>query len=186
MRAVSQSRCCASGAEAAGGDGMIGDTRSVLVVGLGNPLLGDDGVGWRVAEQVQRDGAGAAEVDCLAVGGLGLMERLVGYDQAVIIDAITTGRQSPGTLYRLTMDDLPETGSEHLSSSHDMTLPTALRLGRSLGLRLPRVIWLVAVEAERTHDFAEALTPPVAAAVPRAARMVFELLRQSIEEAEPR
>lgn len=158
------------------------DTRGMLVVGLGNPLLGDDGVGWRVAEQVQRDGESTTEIDCLAVGGLRLMERLVGYDHAIIVDAITTGEQPPGTLYRFSVEDLPDSGSEHLSSIHDMTLPTALRLGHALGLRLPHKIWIIGVEAERTRDFAEVLTSPLAAAVTPAAQMVIELLRQLIEE----
>lgn len=158
------------------------DTRSTLVIGLGNPLLGDDGVGWHVAEQVQHDYKNPVEIDFLAVGGLRLMERLVGYDHVIIVDAITTGRQPTGTLYRFSVEDLPDSGGGHLSSVHDMTLQTALRLGHALGLHLPDNIWVIGVEAEQTHDFSEELTWRVAAAVPSAALMVIELLRQVIEE----
>ena len=51
-----------------------------LMIGLGNPILGDDGVGWRVAEEVTRKTNRPAdiEVDCVALGGLSLMERLTG------------------------------------------------------------------------------------------------------------
>jgi hydrogenase maturation protease len=69
-----------------------------LVVGLGNPILGDDGVGWRVAEEVKRkltfsldpplEGEdGEIYVDCLSLGGISLMERLIGHDRAILIDA---------------------------------------------------------------------------------------------------
>ena len=57
-------------------------SEKILVIGLGNPILGDDGVGWVVAREVEiRLGASEynIEVDCLALGGLSLMERLIGF-----------------------------------------------------------------------------------------------------------
>jgi hydrogenase maturation protease len=152
-----------------------------LVVGLGNPLLGDDGIGWRVAEQVQREIEAEAlpvEVDCLSVGGLRLMERLVGYDRVVLIDAISTGRRPPGSIYRLSLADLPDPAGGHLGSAHDTTLQTALELGRALGAPTPDNMTIVAVECECLFDFTEDLTPPVAAAVPLAARMVLGILEE--------
>jgi len=156
-----------------------------LVVGLGNPLLGDDGVGWRVAEQVEHQVEGAkfaVEVDYLAVGGLHLMERLVGYDRAILIDAVTTGREPAGSLSCFALTDLPDVAGGHLSSAHDTTLQTALRLGRALGVKLPDELVVVGVEADNSFDFAEELTPPVAAAVPRAVQMVIDLLSRCFRE----
>jgi hydrogenase maturation protease len=56
-----------------------------IVIGLGNPILGDDGVGWQIAQQVeqQSDFPPDVEVDCLALGGISLMERLIGYQKAI-------------------------------------------------------------------------------------------------------
>ena len=63
-----------------------------LVIGLGNPILGDDGVGWRVAERVQQQIRDPSiEVDFHAGGGLSLMERLGGHGGAVLIDGINLG-----------------------------------------------------------------------------------------------
>lgn len=150
-----------------------------IVVGLGNPLLGDDGIGWRVAEEVrgriERAGL-AAEVDCLAVGGLRLMERLVGYERAIVVDALTTGRRPPGAIWRCSLDDLPDPAAGHLGSSHDATLQTALAVGRSLGARLPDDVIVVGVEAERVYEFSEELSPAVAAALPTAVESVMEIL----------
>lgn len=155
-----------------------------LVVGLGNPLLGDDGVGWRVAEQVRQQAAQAGlpvEVDCLAVGGLSLMERMVGYRQAVVIDAITTGQQPLGSVRCLSLDDLPDRTAGHLGSAHDASLPTALQTGRALGAALPEQVLIVAVEAQQVYDFSDELTPPVAAAVPHAVQAVLAMLGHSTE-----
>jgi hydrogenase maturation protease len=157
----------------------VGRVAPTLVVGLGNPLLGDDGLGWRAAEQIQSQAERAGcpvEVDCLAVGGLSLMERLIGYQHVILIDAISTGRLPVGSIHRLTLDDLPDLAAGHLSSAHDTTLPTAFRVGRALGMPLPDDVAIVAVEAVMTFDFTEELTPPVAAAVPQVVRLVIEML----------
>jgi len=169
-----------------------------LVVGLGNPILGDDGVGWRVAEEVKRrlqiadfrsqiepaesqsvirNPKSEIEVDCLALGGLSLMERLVGYDRAIIVDAVTTG-QPPGTVSRFRLDELPDFSTAHTSAAHDTSLQTALRVGRTMGAHLPGEVLIVGVEAQSVYDFSEILSPPVAEAVPVAARLVLELLEE--------
>ncbi len=152
---------------------------STLVVGLGNPLLGDDGFGWRAAEQVEQQARRLEcpiEVDYLAVGGLGLMERLIGYEHVILIDAITTGQLPVGSIRCLTLEDVPDLAAGHLSSAHDTTLPTAFGVGRALGVPLPDDMVIVAVEAAATFDFVETLTPPVAAAVPQVVRLVIERL----------
>jgi len=156
-----------------------------LVVGLGNPVLGDDGVGWHIAEQVQTEinrQNEMAEVDCLAVGGLRLMERLIGYDRVILVDAMTTGQHPPGHVVCCTLDDLSNPSAGHLTSAHDTSLRTALQVGHSLDAPLPAEILTVTVEIEPTFDFSEMLTPPVAAAVEPAAQQVLRLLHESYYE----
>jgi hydrogenase maturation protease len=149
-----------------------------LVIGLGNPILGDDGVGWRVAEQVQAVAPAGVEIDYLSLGGLSLMERLVGYRRVILIDAITTGRSQPGAVSIFALQDMPGNAASHLSSAHDTDLPTAIQVGRSMGAELPEQILVVAIEAEINYDFSESLSQPVAKAVPQAANLVLEKLRQ--------
>lgn len=156
----------------------------VLVIGLGNPILGDDGVGWRVAEEVRRRCASlpevyppqGCEIDCLSVGGLSLMERMVGYDQVILIDAVQTGANPPGTVIRMNLKELPNRALGHLTSSHDTTLQNALEIGRLMGAHLPHTIWVIGVEAQQVFDFSETLSSAVSAAVPKAAQWVMELL----------
>ncbi len=157
---------------------------SVLVLGLGNPILRDDGVGWRVVEQVQVRCTSkvqrtsvhtSVEFDCVALGGLALMERLIGYAHVVLVDAIQTRAGAPGTVYQLGLDDLPTLNADAV---HDASLVQALELGRRLGARLPDDIIIIAVEAADLLDFGEGLSPAVEAAVPEAIERVLEALNQ--------
>lgn len=153
-----------------------------LVVGLGNPILGDDGVGWRVAQEIEtRCIDPGVEVACLALGGVALMERLAGYRRAIIIDAMSTGA-APGTVLSVPLEKLFNPAAGHTASSHDTSLATALALGRSLGAALPDEIRVVTVEAERFYEFSVGLSPPVAAAVTEAARCVEDWLAEAVSE----
>jgi hydrogenase maturation protease len=147
-----------------------------LVLGLGNPLVSDDSVGLRVAAELKPLLAGRPEVDVVEDywGGLRLMERMVGYDRAIIIDAMCTGAE-PGTVRLLTPDALP---TQRSASAHDVDLPTALELGRRAEMHLPpnENILLVGIEAEDVVNFSEGCTPAVEAAIPRGVRAVVEAL----------
>lgn len=148
-----------------------------LVLGLGNPLLSDDGVGWRVAEELRaRINDPRIEIDCHAGGGLSLMERLIGYDRAIIIDAINTGQKPQGTVDCFGLEDLPQIAQSHLASAHETTLHTALQVGRAMGATLPTDILIVAVEAQNVYDFSEELSPAVASAVPQAVEWIIRHL----------
>ncbi len=144
-----------------------------LILGLGNPVLTDDAVGLRVVEKLRPLLAGYSdvEVDEDYWGGLRLMERLVGYDRAIIVDAICTGAD-PGTVHNLSVGAIP---TQHSASGHDANLPTALALGRQAGAHLPASedILLVGIEADDILSFSEECTPRVQAAIPRAVETVM-------------
>lgn len=152
----------------------------ILVVGLGNPILGDDGVGWRVAEVVAKATAGhpEVEVEYFSLGGLSLMERLTNYEYVILIDSIFTGIKSIGSVSQFTLNNLQDVMAGHTTAAHDTTLRNALNVGRSMGISLPldQDIIIVAVEAENVYDFSETLTPPVEAAVPLAAQAVLNAI----------
>lgn len=162
---------------------------ATLVVGLGNPILGDDGVGWRVADELEcRLGSdselerlvGPVEIDRLAVGGLSLMERLIGYERVVLIDAALDGRPA-GTIAVGTLAQMDGRLTGHLDSAHDATLGAALEVGAALGAVLPETLSLVTISASRVSEFDESMTREVAAAVAPAADEVIALLRRPAE-----
>jgi len=152
---------------------------AVLVLGLGNPILGDDGVGWRVAEAVRSALGGWAEppeVDCAALGGLSLMERMLGYEHVVLVDSMCTGLRPEGTVDHYALRDLPNPGWGHTASPHDTSLTMALSTAQALGAEVPTQVDVVAIETGACYEFSESLTPPVEAAVALATRKVLELV----------
>lgn len=156
---------------------MLKEDNLVLVIGLGNPILGDDGVGWRVVEEVERKlGGREVEFEYFSLGGLALMERMVGYQKVLVVDSIVTGAKPLGTVYNLPLSRLPNFSAGHTTASHDASLQTALEVGRSLGCILPAEVWVVAVETGHAYDFTEELSPEIAGAVPHAVEAVMEAL----------
>jgi hydrogenase maturation protease len=153
----------------------------VLVIGLGNPILGDDGVGWKVAEEVKKQLTPEMSVDmeCLSLGGISLMEHLIDYDRAIMIDAFALDEQI-GSILVLKLSDLPNYSAFHTASPHDTSLQNAIELGRSMGAHLPNDIMVVGIATKHVCDFRKALSPPVADAVPQAAHIVLDLLKQTI------
>jgi hydrogenase maturation protease len=155
--------------------------RKTLVIGFGNPLLSDDSVGLRVAAALRPLLADRPDVvvEEDAWGGLQLMEQMIGFDRAIVIDAIATGA-TPGTIHRLTVDSLP---TQKSASAHDVNLPTALAFGRKAGVHVPAddQVRLVGIEAADLLTFCEQCTPLVAAAVPRAVQEVLQILDSFLE-----
>lgn len=148
-----------------------------LIVGLGNPVLGDDGVGWKVAEKIcqQLPADTPVVVDYLSLGGISLMEHLIGYDRAVLIDAFASD-EDLGSIHVMNLNDMPNYSAFHIASAHDTSLQNALEMGRSLGAFLPEQITVIGIATKRIYDFSEELSPPVAEAVPQAAKIALELL----------
>lgn len=157
-----------------------------IVIGLGNPILGDDGVGWKVAEAVEQlllahPFSHEVEVDCLSVGGLSLMERLIDADRAIIIDAVSLIGKSQGLVSVFELEQLPDRAAGHITSAHDTSLPNAIQVGRSMGAHLPERVTVVGVQAHNLFEFSEELSPAVASAVPRATQAVIQLLQADEE-----
>jgi len=155
-----------------------------LVVGLGNPILTDDGVGVKVAYAVEEElGPNIPEnitITEASVGGLRLMELMIGYDRVILVDAIMTSNgHDYGHIHELSLEDLRHiTPTEHSASAHDTSLVTALDAGERLGLHLPKEFEIIAVEVENVMDFSDEPTPAVAASIPKVTEMVLDALRK--------
>ncbi len=153
-----------------------------LILGLGNTILTDDGIGIHVVRAVAGrcpDGVDLAES---SAGGLRLLDLVAGYERVILVDALRAAEGRPGDVHVLRMDSLCV--SEHSDCTHDLTLPGALALGRKLGMALPadQNIAIVAIQAEDVTTFGERCTPAVEAAIPRAVEAVLE----EVEGASPK
>lgn len=157
----------------------IGKSMKTLIIGLGNPILADDGIGIHVAQQVRHDLQSSMLNDVnvieASVGGLRLAEMMSGYDRVIIVDAMTSRTGSaPGTVHRVTLEELSMISPHHTASAHDTTLPMALAVGRTLGLQLPNEIVIVGIESENVTEFGETLSVAVEQAVPTAVQIVLQ------------
>jgi len=147
-----------------------------IIVGLGNPLLTDDAVGPRVAGLVH-DILSSTDVDFreLAAGGVELMETVMGYQKAVIIDAILTDEGAPGTCYRLDLASVRPT--LHAAMSHEIGLLEGLNLGRCLGLTMPESVRVYAVKIVDPYSFGTKMTDLVERALPSVANEIAAEVR---------
>ncbi len=161
-------------------------TLKTLILAMGNPILRDDGVGHRVADVLEQvlGGTGVA-LKKTTLAGLNLLDLLIGFDRAVIVDAIQTGRR-PGDVYSLTPSDFISRHTfPHL---HNIDFFRALYLGKKLLPNFPEEVRVVAVEAGDITNFGEGLTPDVEKAVPVAVRCVLSILedeRKNPDSKEP-
>jgi hydrogenase maturation protease len=152
-----------------------------LVLGLGNELAGDDAVGVLAARAVREDLADAADVVESSASGMALIEVLAGYERAVVVDAIMTGKSAPGTITEMGMD---EVGRVVAPSVHQAGLPELAAVAERLGLGFPSRTRVLAVEVVDPHTLGPPLSAPVVAALEEVARRVRDLvLRWESEEA---
>ncbi len=144
-----------------------------LILGLGNPILSDDGIGIRVARLIKQSyNEPSVTVMEASQAGLDLLDLIAGYDRLILIDAIQTVNGKIGQVYCLEAADFAAT--LHFGSPHDVNLATALELGKRLGMTLPQEIKVFAIEVKDVVTFSEECTPEAARAIPVAADMVIQ------------
>jgi hydrogenase maturation protease len=133
-----------------------------LVIGVGNLLRTDDGVGIHLINMLNEL---HPEIDTFdaAMGSIEILEAMKGYERVVIVDSIETGVE-PGTIYRVNL-----AGGEKppvINYSHGTDVITILELGRQLyGDGMPKDVILIAIEAEDTTTIGDKLTKKVQEAI---------------------
>src|SRR5512137_2226932 len=155
-----------------GGSPSSTGSRPILVLGLGNLLQADDGVGCRVIEALAgRKLPPGVEVMDAGTPGVGLINLLEGRQRAIIIDAAEMGRQ-PGEVVRFRSEDVVLTGSTERFSLHRTAVADALALARALNLPLPEIVFFGVQPG--LIGWRDALSPEVAAAVPGLVAAILE------------
>jgi hydrogenase maturation protease len=144
----------------------------ILVLGLGNDLYGDDGVGFHVVrtlrDEDEREQArpgnsdGVVFLEC-PISGLALLEVILGYDALIIVDTILKPDPVPGRIHFLEGADIRDCPGP---SPHYVSIPQTLAIGRRLGLRMPGTVKIVAVEAQDPFQLGDSLSGPMALRLP--------------------
>ena len=144
----------------------------ILILGMGSPILSDDGVGLLIARALEEK-IPNADIVTTSMVGLNLLDQVLGYDKLFLIDALVSGESSPGTLKKLKSGE----GTAHLFTSHGLDFFTLLALGKQMGLKMPVVGAIYGIEIENPVSFGEELTPPLAEKLPS----LIESIRQDIQ-----
>jgi hydrogenase maturation protease len=166
-------------------------TGKTLVLGLGNDLYGDDGVGVEVVRRLREEitGASADAPFCdpertvfeeCSLTGLALLDVITGYDRLVLVDTIKRPQPLTGRVSILRGEDLRAIPGP---SPHYVSVPQTIEIGRRVGLRVPSDIVVVAVEARDMHRLGEGLTEEMSRALPAIAALVKDVLRKGLRAA---
>ena len=145
------------------------------MIGVGNPLAGDDGIGVAVIEQLEREGvpAGVEIVDG-GTGGLTLLTLMAGARAVLLVDALEMGR-APGTVAGFVYAEGFFRAEAAGLSLHQAGLGEVLALGAELG-ELPE-LFIVGIQPE-SLELGQGLSAPAAAALPKAVAAVRRWLVQ--------
>ena len=148
-----------------------------IVLGVGNLILGDDGVGVHVANELKKQIKDPnITVDEAITGGMNLLDLILGYDKAVIIDAVKSEEYKEGTVKRIPISDF---NTMHSCNPHDVSLSEAIKMARKLGeTKIPSEIVVIGIILKEIPcEFGEKLSKDIAAAVPKAVEMTLSEIK---------
>jgi len=152
-----------------------------LVLGIGNDILTDDGIGPKLCDFLKENYKDKAiQFEKLNVGGLEILEFINGYETVIFIDAIKTLNGQIGDVYLFTPDNFKET--LHLSNLHDTNFITALALGKSLKFQIPEKMYIVAIEIKEDMVFSEYFTEELAIKYKHIKLELVKLINELIPE----
>ncbi len=146
---------------------------SLVILGLGNDLLGDDGIGLLAAEAMRSLETSQIAVRSAGQAGLYLLEHLQGYEDAIVVDSVLGDH--PGAIRELTGADISES---IVPSAHYVGLPEALALARSSGLPVPNRLRIFGVEIAVAQQIGSGPSAQVEACLPRLVQTVTDAARE--------
>jgi hydrogenase maturation protease len=127
----------------------------VLLLGMGNPILSDDGVGLFIADRL-KDRLENVDVMTTATAGLDILDLIRGYDKIFLVDACITKGDIPGEIVKF---DHGGKGFLHLFSSHGLNFFELISLGKTLGFEMPEIGGIYGVEIGDEVSFGRELSP---------------------------
>ena len=142
----------------------------VLVLGIGNSLLSDDGVGIVVAREI-KDRVEDVDIAESNTVGIPLLEHISGYDKVILIDSTTRMDVPVGTVREFSLEDIQKS---YPSMSHVINLPLTIEFGRKCGEAIPEDVKIYGVGIRDAATFSESCTAEVNEAIPRIADYIIQ------------
>ena len=150
----------------------------IIVLGVGNLILGDDGVGIHVVNDVKKQIEDPnITIDEAITGGMNLLDLILGYDKAIIVDAVKSAKSVAGTVERIPIADF---NTMHSCNPHDVSLIEAIQMAKKLGeTKIPSEIIIIGVMMKEIPcEFGENLSGKIQAAVPKAVEMTLNEIKK--------
>jgi len=149
-----------------------------IVIGVGNKILGDDGVGLHVVNELKKyiKNNSNVTIDEAVTGGMNLLDLLLGYEKAIIVDAVKSEDAEIGEIKRFSLGDF---NTMHSCNPHDVSLIEAIDLARKMGEdRIPKEIIIIGIMMKQIPcEFKENLSKKISSAVPKAVELTLNELR---------
>jgi len=146
--------------------------KKAIVIGIGNPNLKDDGIGFKVVEELSEP----VDKLCLLNTDLKVIQKVLGYNLAIIVDGIKTGAK-PGTIIEI--DPLKTWENVYSSGTHSMSLFEVIRIGYTIfPEEMPKEIKIIGIEVENISEFSRELSPSVEKAIPKVLNKIKKYLKE--------
>jgi hydrogenase maturation protease len=151
---------------------ILTDKKPILVLGVGNLVLTDEGVGVHVARRMQEMDL-PSDVDVMdgATGGFDLLDDIEGRKKVIVVDTVNGG-EPPGTIYRMTAEDIEETEKARLSL-HEIDVTDLLKLADLFEIQKPEIV-IIGIEPKDMDSASMELSPEIEAKVPRLIDLVLK------------
>ena len=153
--------------------------KQILILGVGNLLLSDEGVGVHVARKLmQMDFPPQVEVLEGGTDGFALMHVLLQADRLILVDAVRGGGR-PGSIYRFEIEDCPPFPDIYKTSVHQISILEVINLSGLIGATPQTTV--IGVEPNRLEMGME-LSPQIEAKIPRVIQLIREEVARSLDQ----
>ena len=142
----------------------------VAVIGIGNILMGDEGVGIAVINELRKLNVEADIYDC-GTTGVDILNTILGYDKVIVVDAVK-GFGKPGDVVKINLEEIVESG--RIVSMHDVDFTFLMKIAKTF-MDLPEIV-IVGIEVEKIEEGLE-LSESVRKAIPKALELILEELK---------
>lgn len=158
-----------------------GEQKRVVILGVGNLLLSDEGVGVHVANKLmEMDLPEGVEVYEGGTDGFRLMSVVTGADRLIVVDAVKGGGE-PGSIYRFDVNDAPSMPDSYKTSVHQIGILEVIHFSEFVGKGKTPETTILGIEP-KSLEMAMELTPEIAAKVPRVIELVLEAAQAALAE----
>jgi hydrogenase maturation protease len=152
-----------------------------IILGVGNQILGDDGIGIHISNELKKYIKNPdVKIDEAITGGMNLLDLILGYDKAIIVDAVKSEKGKHGSVQRIPISDF---NTMHSCNPHDVSLIEAIEMAKKMGEnRIPKEIIIIGIMMKQIPcEFKEKLSEEIVAVVPKAVKMTLDEINNDMK-----